>query len=170
MNVVVWFGGSVFFTLAIAPTFFTAEFEQVFGRAYAGFIAQQTLERFFLLQFWCGAIALVHQLAEWLYLGRVLPRLGLYVLGGVVCVGLVGGFWLQPKLRKLHQIKYSVELYRRELHSAEERERAAKSFRLWHGVSQGINVVALIGLGYYTWRLMNPPDPTRYIAPAKFRS
>ena len=169
MNVVVWFGGSLFFTLAVAPTFFTPEMERIFTKAYAGLIAQKVLERFFLLQFWCGAIAIVHQLAEWIYLGRVLPRLSLYILGGVVCVGLVGGFWIQPKLKRLHQTMYSEEIYRRSLPQL-ERERATRSFRIWHGLSQGVNVLALIGLGYYTWRLLNPPDPTRYISPTKFRS
>jgi len=168
MNVVVWFGGSLFFTLAVAPTFFTEEMTRTLTSAYAGLVAQKVLERFFLLQFWCGAIAIVHQLAEWVYLGRVLPRLSLYVLGGVVCLGLVGGFWLQPKLGRLHQVKYCVELTHRETYSQAERERARKSWSFWHGLAQGINVLALIGLGFYTWRLMNPPDPTRYIAPGKF--
>lgn len=168
MNAVVWFGGSLFFTLAVAPTFFTPEVKQVFSEAYAGWIAQKVLERFFLLQFWCGAIAIVHQLAERVYLGRVLPRPSLYVLAGVVVAGLVGGLWLQPKLKRLHETVYRQELYRQPV-PANQREQARRAFRLWHGLGQGINVLALIGLGYYTWRVMNPPDPTRYISAAKFR-
>jgi uncharacterized membrane protein len=168
MNAVVWFGGSLFFTLAVAPTFFTAEVKQVFSDAYAGWIAQKVMERFYLLQLWCGAIAVAHQLAERVYLGRVLPRLSLYVLAGVIAVGLTGGLWLQPKLTRLHQTVYREELYRQAVTPA-QRQQAQRAFRLWHGLAQGLNVLALIGLGYYTWRVMNPPDPTRYISAAKFR-
>jgi hypothetical protein len=170
MNAAVWFGGSLFFTLAVAPTFFTAQMTRLFGHAYVGLIAQMTLEHYFVLQYWCGAIAIVHQLAEWVYLGRMLPRLGLYVLAGVVGFGLLGGLWFQPKLKKLHAVRYSTEFYHREVHTPAEKDRAARSFRIWHAVAQIVNGLALAGLGYYTWRMANPPDPTRYLTATKFRS
>lgn len=172
MNAAVWFGGSLFFTLAVAPTFFTPEMKRLFGEAYVGLMAQAVLERYFILQYWCGAIAIVHQLAEWVYLGRALPRLSLYILAGVIGVGLAGGLWFQPKLKKLNAIQHSTELYRREVHPPEMKAAARKSFRLWHAVSQIANGLALVGLAYFTWNVINPPDPTRFIAAStpKFRS
>jgi hypothetical protein len=169
MNAAVWFGGSLFFALAVAPTFFTPEMQRLFGKAYVGIIAQTVLERYFLLQYWCSAIAILHQLAEWVYLGRVLPRLTLYILAGVMAFGLVGGLWFQPKLKRLNAIKYSAEYYRREIYSPAAQAQAKKSFAFWHWVSLSVNGLALAGLGYYTWRVMNPPETTRYIAPVKFR-
>lgn len=169
MNAAIWFGGSIFFALAVAPTFFTPEMSRLLTKAYAGLVAQAVLERYFLLQYWCGAIAILHQLAEWVYLGRVLSRLSLYVLATVVGCGLIGGLWFQPKLKKLNAIKYSTEYYRKEVYDAATRQKAEKSFRVWHMVSLSFNGLALAGLAFYTWRVINPPETTRYIAPAKFR-
>ncbi len=176
MNAAVWFGGSLFFTLAIAPTFFTPEMKRLFVPSYAdaavGLIAQLVLQRYFVLQYWCGAIAVVHQLAEWVYLGRALPRLSLYFLAGVIGIGLAGGLWFQPKLKRLHEVRYGAEIYHRELSTPEMKAAAGKSFTLWHAVSQIANGLALVGLAYYTWNVINPPDPTRFIPATtpKFRS
>jgi hypothetical protein len=98
--------------------------------------------------------------------------LSLYILAGVIGVGLAGGLWFQPKLKKLNAIQHSTEFYRREIHPPEVKAAARKSFGIWHAVSQIANGLALVGLAYYTWNVINPPDPTRFIAATtpKFRS
>ena len=47
-------------------------------------------------------------LAEWVYLGRALQRVTAGLLVALFLLGLIGGLVLQPKMRELHLIKYSM--------------------------------------------------------------
>jgi hypothetical protein len=166
MNAAIWFGAAVFFTLGVAPAFFTPEMKRLFGDAYVGVIAQMVLGRFFALHYVCGLIALAHWIAEWFYLGRTLNRLTLGLLIGVLGFSLIGGLGLQPRLKEWHRTKYS----RAESVTPEKRAQAARSFGLWHGVSSTMNLFVLAALGIYFWRLANPADAPRFVSAAKFRS
>jgi hypothetical protein len=163
INAGVWLGGAVFFTIAAAPAFFSDEMLGLIGRPHAGAAAQIVLERYFRVQYWCGAIALAHLGGEWLYAGRNPPRLALSLVLAVFGAGLVGGLWLQPKLKALHLTIYGVRS------TPADAEAARASFRVWHGVSQGANLLVIAGLVGYVWRLANPDDPTRFRSMNKFR-
>ena len=169
LNASVWLGAAIFFTFGVAPGIFSPELKKLFGPAYTGLFGQSVVARFFLLQYCCGGIALLHQLAEWVYLGRAFHKITLGVLMGLCAISLVGGLVLQPKMKKWHQIKYSTELYRRELFLPEEKAHAAKLFGAWHGVSATLNLLALGGLAFYLWRMANPGDGTRFVPAGKFR-
>lgn len=171
LNAAVWFGSALFFTFGVAPTFFTPAMKTLLGGGeaadyYAGIIAQMVLERYFVLNHICGIIALVHLVAEWMYLGKAMNRVTLGILTGAFCLGLVGGLYLQPKLKTLHQIKYDQSNAR----TPAQKISAGRSFSRWHGVSQVINLVVLIGLGVYMWRMAHAPDTSRYVISSKFRS
>jgi len=114
---------------------------------------------------------LAHLLAEWVYLGRTLQRLTLGLLVGLLCLGFAGGLWIQPKLKKLHLIKYSMsEQYKPTTIPAAERAQAARSFGVWHSISRGIDLLAMGGLVVYFWRLIHPTDNPRFVSANKFRS
>src|SRR5436190_8946410 len=97
VNAAVWFGAALFFSFGIAPAFFTPEMKRLFGDFYCGLIAQAVLERYFVLHYCCGALALVHQLAEWVYLGKALQRFTFGLLLAILTLSLTGGLWFQPK-------------------------------------------------------------------------
>ena len=162
MNAAVWLGTAVFFTFGAAPTVFSPEMKRIFGDYYSGVIAQQMLSKYFIFHYVCGAIALGHFLAEWLYLGKTLERFMLGLLGFILVLGLLGGVLLQPKLRTLNHRKYKSP-------HEEVQTRAASSFRAWHGVSQVMNLFVGLGLIIYVWRIVNPPDVPRFISSGKFR-
>ena len=178
MNAAVWLGASVFFTFGVAPVFFTDEIKHLLnGPFWPGIVAQMALERFFLLQYLCGSIAIAHLLAEWVYLGRALHRLTLGLLIGLLSVAFLGGFWLTPKLKQLYlaksgstpvQVGKFVE-YRPAQISREVTARAQRSFSIWHGVSSSLNLLALGGLVVYFWRTTTPQETTRFIGATKFR-
>ena len=178
MNAAVWFGAAIFFTFAAAPVFFTPETQKLVGIAQAGIVAQKVLERYFALQYWCGSIALMHQLAEWVYLGKALQKVTFGILLGAFLLVLMGGLWLQPKLQKLHQIQYAylktpegyIPLPKNDQPSEAQRSRAKKTFGAWHGVAMAINVLVLGGLAFYVWRVANPTDGPRFVPANKFRS
>jgi len=166
VNASIWFGGAIVFTFAVAPSFFSPQMKSIFGDIYTGVIAQIALERYFHLFYWCGVIALVHQLAEWILAARPLQRLTLIAFGGAFCLGLVGGLWLQPTLKSLFVIKNAQP----GLYAAAEQARAAKKFSVLHGVAQVSNLLALTGLLIFHWRVTNPPPGPRFITSSKFRS
>ena len=150
-NAAVWFGAAVFATLFAGPAFFSDRMIHALAdqRYYAGAAAQVFLGRYFLLHYICGGLAVVHLLAEWLYLGRRLTRFTLGLLAIIAALALFGGVWMQPQLHGLHQTMYRGA-------TAEERDTAAKSFRAWHGASQAANLFVTFGLLVYFWRLTHP--------------
>jgi hypothetical protein len=166
LNAAVWFGASVFFTFAAGPAPFSAEMKSLLGQNnfpyFSGAIAQVLIARYFHLQVVCGAVAVVHLLAEWLYLGRHPRKLQAGLLIGLCLAALAGGYWFQPKLKALHAVKYGIKT------RPDVREIADRSFRTWHGVSQVINVLLVAGLAVYLWRITNPSDPTRFVSSVKF--
>ncbi len=171
MNAAIWLGAAVFFTFAAAPAFFSGEIKTLgLHPFWPGAMAQLVVARFFHLQHICGAIALAHLLAEWVYLGRPLHRPTLALLIGLLCFGFAGGLWLQPKLKRLNFIKYSMtEQYKPAAIPAQERIAANKSFRLWHGVASSLNLLALAGLVVYFWRVTHPTDNLRFVGSTQFR-
>ena len=172
MNAAIWLGAAVSFTFAGIPAFFSGEVKTLgLHPFWNGAMAELLVARYFYLQHICGVIALAHLLAEWVYLGRKLPRLTLGLLIGLLSLGLIGGLWLQPKLKKLHQIKYSMsEQYQPVAIPAEERSHAARSFAVWHGVSRAMDLIAMAALVVYFWRVAHPTDSFRFVSANKFRS
>lgn len=168
LNVAVWLGAGIFFTAGIAPAFFSPEVRALLGEqsypSLSGRLAMILVSRYFLLQYWCASIALVHQLAERFYLGKPLQRLNFGLLIGICCLCLMGGLWLQPGLTRLHAIKYARN------QPPAQKEQAAADFRIRHGVAWALNLLALGGLGFYLWRVTNPVDAPRFMPTGKFRS
>src|SRR3989442_11060570 len=78
-----WFGASIFFTFSVGPAFFSDKMIGLLTRPYAGAAAQIVIERYFFFHEMCGVIALAHLVAEWLYMGKPLQRLTLWLLLGI---------------------------------------------------------------------------------------
>ena len=131
-------------------------------------ISQVIATRFFGLSLLCALLAMLHTGAEWLYFGKYPRRLWLILIFGLFLGGLVQVYGIQPKLKQLLLRQYS-RASRPEL-----RESAGRSFRAWHVVSTGVNLLLLGGLGVYLWRVANPPDEMRFVGassfPGKFHS
>ena len=162
-NAAAWFGGALFFTVAVGPAFFSEGMIRLFGggnlevgRAYAGAAAQIVVERYFLFHQICGGIALLHLLAEWIYMGRPLKRLTLFLLGTLLAIGFVGGYGLQPHLQGLHRIMYAPA------QAPDQRESARRQFKTLHGVSQVLNLFVLGGVLAYLWRVTTPSSTYRF--------
>ncbi|MCL5099386.1 MAG: DUF4149 domain-containing protein [Candidatus Omnitrophica bacterium] len=171
VNAALWFGGTLFFTLILGPAFFS-DMLTLFGwpktgmlaRYYAGAVAQMMIERYFIIQYCCGAIALAHLAVERLYTGRVLRRSTLYLVVGLFGLGLAGGLWLQPRMRQLHQTMYGLS----GPVTPAQAEQARRAFGIWHGISQSANLVSLAGLVIYLWQVTRPGGAQRPGGRTKF--
>ena len=168
MNAAVWFGAAVFFTFAVGPVFFLPVLKDNLGPVWPGVIAMMVLERYFVLQYICSILALVHLFAEWLYLGKPLHRLTTGVLAALFLIAFAGGLWMQPRLKALHELMYG---YGRGTDAVPaQRDQSTKRFRALHGVSQTLNLLTLCGLAIYMWRVSTPPNGPRFVPATKFRS
>ena len=168
LNAAVWFGAAIFLTFFVAPTIFSPDLKRHIGEVWQGFIATRLLERYFVVQYVCSIIALVHAFAEWIYVGKPLHRPTMIVLATITIFVFAGGLWLQPKMKMLHEVKYG---YGRGVNTpVEQREQAAKSFGALHGLSSTINLIAVCGLVFYVWRLTAVPNGPRFVPTSKFRS
>jgi hypothetical protein len=156
-NVSIWFGGSVFFTLAVGPAFFSEGMLLLLGRPHAGAAAQLVLERYFIMHQICAGVALLHLVGEGVYLGRMIHRWTLGLLMVLLAFSLVAGYVIQPQLQSLHLTMYRPGL------PAEETDSAGRSFRILHGVSQMINLAMVAGVLIYLVRLTKAPaEAPRY--------
>lgn len=164
LNAAVWLGAAVSFTIAVGPAFFSTDMKVLIPPPYNGAAAQLVIQRYFILLNCCGGIALIHWIVEKLYLGRLSERFILVLLLATISLGLFGGFWLQPKLKDLHRKKYDPRSST-EVHTASDR-----SFKIWHGVSQTMNLFVIGGLLIYLWRIGNPADGTRFVSAQKFKT
>jgi Domain of unknown function (DUF4149) len=163
LNAAVWFGTAVFFAVAVWPGFFSAEMLRILPRSHSGAAAQVILERYFLLQYWCGGIALGHFVFEWLYAGKPLQRWIVYWVAGLLALELFGGLIVQPSLARLHLEFYGVRSTPR------QREQAGKSFPFWQEILQVSNAVVVLGLGVYLWESTNATTGARFVGAAKLR-
>ena len=165
VNAAVWLGAGIFFAAVVLPGIFSKDMSHVLGETgfpyYSGAIALVLFKRYFILQYVCGAIALAHLLACKLYLGRPLPRLDAALAGGILVLGLVGGFWLQPRMVSLRKTMYSSP-------SLAERDTARHSFGMWHGISEGANLLVIGGLLVYLMRVARPGESARHGIFTKF--
>jgi hypothetical protein len=164
LNAAVWFGASLVFTFVIAPAFFSPDLRQILGEqgtnyVYSGRLAAVVQARYFVLQHWCGAIAILHFLAEWVYLGKPMQKLSIGLLLSMFGLGLIGDLWMQPKIMELHRAKYSLQS------SPDQKAQAAKSLRAWHGSAALTNLLVLGALAAYFVRInqSDSDNGTRFV-------
>jgi len=168
VNAAIWFGAAVFFTFGIGPAVFSPDMRQVLGAAnfpyFSGAIAQVLISRYFDLQIVCARVAVFHAFVEWLYLSRPWHRFWTGLLAGLLAASLLGALGFQPQMKKLHRLKYSPAA------TPVQRVSSASAFKVWHGASQAVNLLVLVGLGLYLWRTANPSNATRFMPPGQLQS
>ena len=163
-NTAVWVGGSVFFSFLAGSVFFSPEVKQFTPPPYNGLVAQAMLERFFLLHYICGGVALGHLLAEWLVKRGPFPKRPIVFLCILLGLSLLVGKWISPKLAVWHQQEHEFQIKTEgrppmiepKIYSNAVRQDAKLKFRIWHVISQTVNLIMLIMLIWRFWKLANP--------------
>ena len=167
LNAAIWLGAAAFCTLGVLPVVNSQTMMTLLGQTYFPYlsvaIGQLIIARLFSWQIFFAIIAWLHLVLEWLYLGRTPRRFWVTLLTMLFCLSLMGGLWLSPKLSGLHRIQHAANA------PTANRELAAKSFRVWEGVFQALNVLLIAGVGAYFWRLTTSEDAPRFVTPVKFR-
>jgi hypothetical protein len=170
VNAAIWFGTALFFTFAVGPVFFSDAILNIFGgratpysKAYAGLVAIVVMKRYFIWLQVCGVIAVCQGLAETTYQGQTWRQFRNLLAMGLLAASLVGGFWLEPTLARLQAVKYDSRA------TPTQKELATRSFGMWHGISQGVNLLMVAGLLVFLWKTAHPhqrdplaPNPFQY--------
>jgi hypothetical protein len=155
----VWLGGCVFFTVAAAPAIFQPALKRIFHEYYVGLIAQFMQERYFSFQVVCGALALAHAVLERFFRRHEPWRSPVWLLIGLLALGLAGRYWFVPRLEGLQEIRYRASV-------PAQQAAARASFRQWHGLSQVLNLLVVAGLTWHLWR-RSVADPEARLQPAR---
>jgi hypothetical protein len=168
LNAAVWFGAAVFFSLVALPAIQSEETRTLLGPKNFPFfsvaLGQILAGRFFYLFSACSIVAVLHLVAEWLYLGRIPRRIWVGVLLTLFAIGIVSGSWLLPNLRESNVARHRAGVRPEQQEAAETAyATAATIFRL-------LNIALILGLGAYVWKVGNPPISTRFNSTSKFRS
>jgi len=167
LTAAVWLGAVAFHTFVVGPALDSAATQSLFGAKFFAYFSVATAQilttRYFYLGSICAFVALAHMFVENLYMGRGVSRRWLALLLTLFALNLLGNSWLNPRLTALHQTQHRATT------PPAEREAAARSFSVWHGVFQAINVLMLAGVTAYLWRASNPLDVPRYVSSGKFR-
>jgi len=163
----VWLGAALFFTLGLGPALTSREMETLLGQNNFGYfsvaIGHLLASTFYRLFLTCGVLAVLHAVTEWLYLGKYLPRFWLWLLLGLLGVGLLQAYVIQPRWKDAHRQRYSPG-------RPEVREHAARAARVYDILSIGLQIVMVGGVAVYFWRAALVPNPTRFVSTGKFRS
>ena len=164
LNAAIWLGAAVFLMIGL-PAVFSQHFKDAIAKVglerapylvpIPGWAAQLIFARFFILQYVCCGIALVHLVLECLYCGKPLFQRNLGLLAVLAALTLAGGLWMQPKLNNLNSLKYYGT-------TSEIQQSAGQSFKTWHGISEIGNLIGIGGLLFYLWNVSVASGPARY--------
>ena len=163
INAAVWLGASVTFVCAVIPAFFSSAMLRLLPLSHAGAAGLIVAQHCFVLQYFCGVIALGHLAAEWLYAGKPIQRWPTYLVGGLLGLALLGGQVLQPRLQRLHLEMYGVRS------SPQQRARAGAAFRSWQVAIHAANMLTIFGLATYVWQVTSAGMAARFVGATKFR-
>jgi hypothetical protein len=156
LNAAVWFGAGIFFTFVVAPGFFSNEMLALFGgpqsfysKAYAGAANIIILKRYYHFQYFCGAVAFLHIVLEWLILGQFFNKFKLWLLVLICSLNIMNGIFMMPAMKQLQIQKYDLKT------TNAQRLGAESSFRILHGMSWGVNAIVLVSTGIYLINLIS---------------
>lgn len=153
LNAAVWCGSAVFLLVGL-PAVFSPDLKRLLTDAGVGFAAERIVARYFLLQYCCAGIAITLLVADSLYSGRRVSRAAMALVVALLAIAFAGGFIAQPRMTALHRDKYFGR-------SPEIRAAAGQQFAVWHGTSEAVNLIAVVGLVIFLWKVSALPEPPR---------
>lgn len=164
LNAAVWLGSVVFFTLVVWPAFDSEIMLSLLGSGgHAQLAGLIVMERFFTVTLACSLIAVFQLGVEWLYTGKPVNKPNLYVLVATLALCLLGWMVLQPNMTEEHAVRTSKS------RTLEERQEAHRSYQILFGVTQATTLLLIAGVGFYSWRIIQPPAQPRFTS-SRFRS
>lgn len=165
INAAAWFGAALFLVFGVDPALSSPAIKDLLGSKnfpyFSAAIDQVVVARYLHFYLLFSAVALLHIAGEWLYLGKYPSRTWLALVLGLILAGIVQTYWLQPNLQSWHRLRFS---------QIAQNQAAERNVTYGLRASEIINLLTMVGLAVYLWRIANPPDPARFLSASKFRS
>lgn len=120
------------------------------------------MSRYYHLTLACGVIALLHFLAEWIFLGRPRRKFSFGLVATLFILTLIVSNAVYPSLVRLNRKHYTAT-------QPAERESAGKNFRILRVTGIVLNVMIIGGLVVYVSRVASASDAVRFMRPVQFR-
>lgn len=164
MNAAVWLGGSLYHLLAVAPAFSSAGITWLIGDFYSGGVGLLVWQRFYALHYLCIGVALLHLVAEWVYLGRGISRLNGVTLCLLLSLTLAGNYQLDRVVAPAYFNRSNPKV------ASTERARAERVYPLWRMVWNTTNLALELGILFFTVRTLTIIQGPRFTTQTKFRT
>lgn len=163
-NAAIWLGTAVLYPFVLRPAFKSREMVELLPFMYGGAVDLILLQRFYAMLEWCGAVALIHLLVEWLYTNKPIRKSVLYLVVGLFAFSLLGGHVMTPNLRELHIIRFGVQS------SEEQKEQATNGYRILERLIKATQWVTAAGTLVFVWRLTHSFEGPRFYSRTQYRS
>ncbi len=158
-NAAVWLGAAVFLVLGVEPGVYSTEMLEHLKKPFYDYfsLVLDALMRTQFLYFSvvCGAVALLHLMAEWLYLGRRVPRLTLGLVLVIISLVLLNCVWLRSHISALHEARFKAQ--------PTAVQEIQQSFARWKRVSTATDVLTIGCLALYLWRVAREDTPLNFL-------
>ncbi|MCF7669869.1 MAG: DUF4149 domain-containing protein [Verrucomicrobia bacterium] len=165
INASVWLGAAVFFTFSVSPALRSKPIIALFStggtsdtaQAYLGALYHIVLGHFHVWQITCAIIALACLLALRVLSGKPARLIMFYLLIGLLGAGLVGRFWIQPELKRIHTIRFSTK--NDQTMKLEYRKTYLNRYRL----STILNILSIVGISaFFLKSIGESPEKSRF--------
>jgi hypothetical protein len=177
MNAAVWLGAVVVYAALISPALVSSEMLDVFGGtrnpmapAYRGLAVEIVAGKFHWIHFICSGVAAFHLLVEWLFTGKAIRTLMLYLATTMIVLGLANGLLLHHKMKELHRIRYKYQPPPPTKEQVEIKAKAATMFDALQTATEVIHWIMVAGLVVYLWKTATPGEQPRFNSTRKFKS
>jgi hypothetical protein len=153
-NAGIWLGVIVYHICVVGPVFGSDEMVRLLRSPHA--IASSLLEekRFYLTLITCNFIAIIHLIAEWLYMGRAMVSSTVTTLALLLLSGILSAGAIQPYRSQMHLTAYVSE-------EEVQKRNATKDYQLWSGIQGVLNIAMLSGVGFYFFRVSTREDKVK---------
>ena len=119
-----------------------------------------------MLHYICGILGISHLLIEYFIKQETFPKKGIIYVGLLLMLAIIGGKLISPNLNLWHQQKYQFQIKTEgeppmiefKPYAKEIRQTAKLKFTVWDGISQTVNLIMLLMLLFYFWKLVHPTN------------
>ncbi len=177
MNAAVWLGAVVVYAALIFPAMLSPEMLDVFGGArnpmapaYRGLALEIVAGKFYWVHFICSGVMAFHLLMEWLFTGKAIRTMMLYLAAATIVFGLANGLLLHLKMKELHRIHYKYIPPPVTKEHVETKAKAATMHDTLQTATEVMHWLMVAGLLVYTWKTASPGEQPRFSSTRKFKS
>jgi hypothetical protein len=159
LNAGVWVGAAVFLILGAEPALHSNAARAYLLKShgyFAGALDGVIRARFLYFNLVCGGIAMTHLLAEWLYLGRPIRRISVWLVLILCALAIVNIGVFESRVGLFHEARYRGA-------TPAARQEAQEAYDHWRRASNTADLLMLAGLCVFLWSVARDENVLRFV-------